>query len=166
MKKIGFIILAVVLALGLMGAGYALWSQTLNIGASATMGTFDVNFTNATTPPAPDGTGGAATAVISDPGSAIGKTVTLTVDNAYPQWTGGFILTVTNSSSVPVTLALNAPVDSLKLWSASADPGTALTPGGTFQYTVTCTIPDWLGTTNTGASSSAAYTITATQYTP
>jgi hypothetical protein len=46
MKKIGFIILAAVIALGAMGAGYAAWQQTLNISGTAQIATFSVFMTS------------------------------------------------------------------------------------------------------------------------
>jgi hypothetical protein len=44
LKKIGLIILAVVLALGVMGVGYAYWSRNLAVTANVTSGTFNPQF--------------------------------------------------------------------------------------------------------------------------
>lgn len=47
MKKIRFITLALVVAVMLMGAGYAYWTQTLTISNTVTTGNLDVDFTAA-----------------------------------------------------------------------------------------------------------------------
>jgi hypothetical protein len=163
MKKIGLIILVVVMAMGAIGAGYAAWQQTLNIGGSVNAATFDVNFTTATASTAP--TGGTSTAVISVPGPTSGKTATITVTNAYPGYTGTYALTVTNNSSIPVTLALSGPTgDTLNLFSATTNPTGAIAASGTFTYTITVAIPNtWTGVANSGASENVAYTILASQ---
>ncbi len=49
MKKIGLIVLVVVLALGVMGVGYAYWSRNLTVTANVTSGTFNPQFGTAVT---------------------------------------------------------------------------------------------------------------------
>ena len=44
MKKVRFLALAMVVALGLMGAGYAYWTDTLTINNTVTTGEFNVEF--------------------------------------------------------------------------------------------------------------------------
>ncbi len=39
MKKLGLIVLAVILALGALGAAYAAWNSTINVSAAVEMGT-------------------------------------------------------------------------------------------------------------------------------
>lgn len=43
MKKVGLILLALVLALGVLGVGYAMWSDTLFISGTVTTGTVDIS---------------------------------------------------------------------------------------------------------------------------
>lgn len=43
MKKVGLILLALVLALGVLGVGYAMWSDTLLISGTVNTGTVDIN---------------------------------------------------------------------------------------------------------------------------
>jgi predicted ribosomally synthesized peptide with SipW-like signal peptide len=161
-KKIGLIAIIVVLALGVIGVGYAAWTQVLNVSGSVTAATFSVYFNNATAPTAP--TGGTATDVISVPGPTTGTTATLAVTNAYPGWTGNFVLTVKNNSSIPVTLALSGPTgDTYGLFSASGNPSGSIAAGATFDYTITATVPGWTGNTNSGVTDTVSYTITATQ---
>lgn len=51
MKKIGLICLALVVALGSLGAAYALWSETLTIGGQVEAGEVEVIFTSEPIPP-------------------------------------------------------------------------------------------------------------------
>jgi hypothetical protein len=44
MKKVSFIILALVLAMGVLGVGYAMWSDTFNIAGTVKTGDIDINF--------------------------------------------------------------------------------------------------------------------------
>jgi hypothetical protein len=155
MKKIGFIILAVVLALGAVGAAYAAWSQTLTVGVNATTAKFDVNFTAKADPTAP--TGGSAISNISNP-----KAATIAVTNAYPNYTGSFKLTVTNNGTIPVNAVLSEVTDTGSLFEAT--PATALIQAGASQdYTVTMTVPNWTNNLNENQTYTASYTVVATQ---
>ncbi len=49
MKKVGLILLALVLALGVLGVGYAMWSDTLLINGTVNTGTVDINVGDSTT---------------------------------------------------------------------------------------------------------------------
>lgn len=46
MKKIGFVILALVLVLGTMGLGYAMWSQTITINGNVNTGNVTLTVSN------------------------------------------------------------------------------------------------------------------------
>jgi hypothetical protein len=89
MKKIGFIVLAVVLALGLVGAAFAYWSQPLYVNGNVTTGTLLVEF-NAVGPAAAGpnnvGSGIAQAQVTTGIGNYEGtnNVVTVTIANAYP----------------------------------------------------------------------------------
>lgn len=48
MKKVGLLILALVVALGGLGAGYAMWSDEINIEGRVGTGTVDIDVTGAT----------------------------------------------------------------------------------------------------------------------
>ena len=43
MKKIGLLALAIVLALGALGIGYAAWTDTITINGTVNTGTVDIN---------------------------------------------------------------------------------------------------------------------------
>jgi len=45
MKKIGLLLLALVVALGALGVGYAMWSDTITIDGTVNTGTVDINVT-------------------------------------------------------------------------------------------------------------------------
>jgi hypothetical protein len=98
MKKIGLIVLAVVLTLGLVGVGYAAWSQ--NVNASLTVNTGTLAAAGAYgTGTAWDSHGmGDATYVVSNAGY---NTITITLNNAYP---GTFTVpfSLVNDGTVPI----------------------------------------------------------------
>jgi predicted ribosomally synthesized peptide with SipW-like signal peptide len=134
MKKIGLIALIVVLSLGIIGVGYAAWSQTLTLTGTVNAGKFDVQFANAVsndetgildplalgtwtfgTPPYTwAGTQGAADVAstlktnatyITTVGST-NNTLQFTVTNAYPGYMAEVAFAVVNSSTVPVSITV------------------------------------------------------------
>jgi predicted ribosomally synthesized peptide with SipW-like signal peptide len=134
MKKIGLIALIVVLSLGIIGVGYAAWSQTLTLTGTVNAGKFDVQFANAVsndetsahdplalgtwtfgTPPYTwAGTQGAADVAstlktnatyITTVGST-NNTLQFTVTNAYPGYMAEVAFDVVNNSTVPVKITV------------------------------------------------------------
>jgi hypothetical protein len=105
MKRIGLILLVLVFALGAMGAGYAYWSQSLNINGSVDTGELAVTFTSVASddPALHEEIVGydAASTVITN----TSDTVTFTVTNAYPGYSSGATITVHNAGTIPVKLA-------------------------------------------------------------
>jgi len=98
MKKIGLIVLALVVALGALGVGYAAWSDTLNITATATVGEFDVDFidyevTQHST------LGGASANIIHDDAASF------SVANAYPGYWATVKYTIKNNGTVPASVS-------------------------------------------------------------
>lgn len=114
MKKAKFVALALVLAFALLGAGYAAWTDHLEVNGTVTTGDIDVKFTKAES---------------SDPGETVdpaslefeeehqkhvgateveisedGKELIVTVSNAYPGYFAHIDFEVTNNGSVPVRL--------------------------------------------------------------
>jgi predicted ribosomally synthesized peptide with SipW-like signal peptide len=132
MKKIGLIVLAVVLAIGAMGAAYAAWSETLTINGTITAGNLDVDFVAASndpgitldpltgawsvlawTPATDSGKNVASTEVdqtgITDAGDTVtSNTLGITVANAYPQYTSQVRVAITNAGSIPVKVTMPA----------------------------------------------------------
>jgi hypothetical protein len=94
MKKLGLIILAVVMMLGLVGAGYAYWQTTLTITGTANAANWDVHFTGVTGSPAVPPLGSASA-------SASGITGAITLANIAPGYDSGPVLfNVLNAGSI------------------------------------------------------------------
>jgi hypothetical protein len=100
MKKLGLIILVVVMALGVLGVGYAAWSQTININADVQTGTLAATI-------APNGV---ATIVpnyvlVANEPSAPSLALTLDITNAVP----GAVITIpyiiNNTGTIPCNVA-------------------------------------------------------------
>lgn len=110
MKKIGLLCLAVVLALGAMGAALALWSETLLMTGTVDTGTVDITYTvigndplgtdDPTWPPA-DPPKDVAVCTVSDDGAGI---VSVLLEKAYPGYGPTLSIDVTNVGSIPVHL--------------------------------------------------------------
>jgi hypothetical protein len=121
MKKLGFIILALVLALGAIGVGYASltgWGQSLNIQGTAAVGTFKVYMTNTALVPADQPANSSDTTF-----SVVPDTATADVASYNVGGNAGLIVTITNAvpgvytipgvvihndSSIPVSVTVNA----------------------------------------------------------
>jgi hypothetical protein len=104
MKKLGLILLVVIMALGVVGAAYAQWSHTINVNGTVNTGDIKPVFAGATT----NGTyNGVLYNVYGDGTNAL----TLVLNNAYPGWTGTFDFGITNQGTAPIgTLAFGAVV--------------------------------------------------------
>ena len=130
MKKIGLISLALVMALGMLGAVYAMWSEELTIEGTVTTGTVDVEFSQYSNDAGPHGTAGAGGFFTGnfdpevpgtwDPATQtwcgdradknVGSTdcaltpdtLTITVDNAYPCYFGSILYDIHNVGTIPV----------------------------------------------------------------
>lgn len=123
MKKIGLMSLAIVLALGSLGVGYALWSQQLTITGDTNTGSLSVGFVEfygEERHEDPVGSGifwtgevedkdvGKFTCTMADPYTdpLSGKLVYLTgivkIENAYPCYWLGINFSIKNSGTIPV----------------------------------------------------------------
>jgi predicted ribosomally synthesized peptide with SipW-like signal peptide len=154
MKKIGLLVLAVVLALGLVGVGYAAWSQNVNATVTVNAGTLAASGYS-TSGTAFDSYGMKdATYAVANAGY---DTVTVTLSNAYPgTFTVPFYLV--NDGTVPVGsvsianvndaggygAVLYTAITNSGPWDVGAYisgtftivvPSTYMTPGGTNTYT-------------------------------
>jgi len=106
MKKIGFIVLAVVLALGLVGVGYAAWSQTLNVGVVAKTGSLSAVFGGSTTSGTPDN--GVSTWSTTGQGTT---TLNISIANAYPGENFVIPFTVNNTGTIPANVTMGTWTD-------------------------------------------------------
>ena len=110
MKKIGIIILAVLIALGAMGAGYAAWSQNFNVTTSVSTGSYIVKITqtpaatmaNDSNPSFPFTATGTLT-------TTSGTTVTVSDNSTVAQATIGPLTTNGASAGFSVTIANGYP---------------------------------------------------------
>jgi hypothetical protein len=108
MKKKGFIILAAVLALSLIGVGYAAWTQSLTATATLNTGSYIINFAGSPTPSPTTGTG-------TITASASGLNMTVGLNTGYPGFSGTVNYTINNTGTIPakvtsITLAAGTGV--------------------------------------------------------
>ena len=101
MKKLGLIVLAVILALGLVGVAFAQWSNTLTATATVTDATFAPVFGGSPVTGAALGSYG--TYSISGNGT---QTLTVTIANGYPGLAVSIPITVNSGSSIPVNVSV------------------------------------------------------------
>jgi len=106
MKKIGLLGMVLVLCLAAVGAGYAMWSETLNISGTVGTGNVDVEWSL-------HGFGdnedegkdvSSVNAEILNVGVKDQETLNVTVTNAYPCITYTVLFDITSTGSVPVHL--------------------------------------------------------------
>lgn len=99
MRKIGLLSLALILALGTLGVGYALWYEDLFIVGTVNTGTLDATWSIG------DYGADGDTKNVSEVGMSIsqdGHTLTLTVDNAYPSVVYYWNFDITNTGTIPI----------------------------------------------------------------
>jgi hypothetical protein len=95
MKKLGIICLTLVVALGLMGVGYAQWQQTLTVTGSVSTGTFDTQFQNVSFV---RDTNNVANGNVA---SVLAHSFTVNVTDLYPGCEESARFDVANTGSVP-----------------------------------------------------------------
>lgn len=101
MKKIGLLVMALVLALGAMGAAFALWSDTLFLDVTVNTGNIGLEWTN-DLPPYDDEAADKDASNVTSSVSADGKTFTIIITNAYPNITYTIPFDLHGTGSVPV----------------------------------------------------------------
>jgi len=138
MKKVGLLILALVVALGALGAGYAAWSESLTVTGTVTAGNLDVDFAVASNDPTGTndpktgswntnsiewnstdrwGYDAASTDVTLNPTSdenadaVTSNTLTITVTDVYPGYKSSVALAVTNNGTIPVKVSTGTITD-------------------------------------------------------
>ncbi len=153
MKKIGLIILAVVMMLGLVGAAYAAWNQSLYIQANVQTGTLSAQIAVATgyspsvTP--------SYVAVVDQTGSPWTQ-ITVKVTNAVPGAVISIPYQITNNGTIPCNIAwVPGAYDTTNFTNYTDNNGwagtTNLAVGASYIGTVTFTVAD-------GVSQNAPYT--------
>ena len=96
MKKLSIISLVLVVAIGLMGAGYALWSDVLYLNTTVETGSIGLAWSQGQ--PSDDETKDVSEATCS----IVGNTLTITVTNAYPCVTYTIPIDLHVTGTIPV----------------------------------------------------------------
>ncbi|MEM2031068.1 MAG: SipW-dependent-type signal peptide-containing protein [Archaeoglobaceae archaeon] len=100
MRKFGAMFVVLLVALGLVGATYAVWTDQLTISGSVATGKLEVVFSSAEALQDNDPEGydiGSVTCSISEDG----KTGYVTISNAYPGYEASCVFTIANVGSIP-----------------------------------------------------------------
>ena len=100
MKSIKFYLVIVMVALLVIGGAYAGWHDFLSISGTVETGNIDVQFTDAVVCVDQDKDIAIVDAVVGPDG----KSLEVTIDNAYPQLEGNVFFLVENFGTVPVHL--------------------------------------------------------------
>jgi hypothetical protein len=100
MKKIGFIILALVVVMGSLGVGYAFWTQSLDISGTADMAELSAEFVDNTASVVdPNGGPATCTSTISSSPST-NDLLTITIDKAYPGYNAVIFFDIKNTGNI------------------------------------------------------------------
>jgi hypothetical protein len=179
MKKIGLIVLAMVLALGALGAAYAYWTQTITVNAAVETGYVQASFTNpvaaatfADTAVTPYGVAWYTTSI----GDSSGDTLNVALSNAYPGMEAVIPVTIENTGSIPIgniaglATASNLPTGSSATLTGSGLGG-ELAVGASTNADIMVSVPVGSGPDNASfvqnnSSYSFTMTVTSTQFTP
>jgi hypothetical protein len=192
MRKIGLFIIAIVLALGALGTGYAFMTQDIHVNAAVETGYVQASFTNVYPGPTFADLGTTSTGVAwytesldTSNGGYLGDTLEVTLSNAYPGMTAVIPVQLKNTGSLPigqiggVATAINLPTDSEDNVSTvvlTAAPGYTLegelAVGSTMNALITVAVPfgassnDPVFAQNNTTSYGFNMTITSTQFAP
>lgn len=117
MKKTKYLALVLVVAIMMMGAGYAAWTDTLTVNSTVNTGYLDVDFTNVIGSGLTSPLVEVAHNIVSDGDNTYGDhksagsgkmanndLLELTISNFYPGAIAGRIVTVKNEGTVPVKI--------------------------------------------------------------
>jgi len=156
MKKIGLIVLVVVLALGALGAAYAQWSQALTVNGTVNTGfisaSFDPNVGGVPTDANPLTTVAMArgyTGASDAKGTGLWDVLNVTVTNAYPGYSGQVEFYVDNNGTVPFTVGgvtINNGNATIIAVSPTINSGLVVTPGSyNGPYYLAISVPGTVG---------------------
>lgn len=129
-KKVGLIVLVVVLALGALGVGYAVWSQDLTITAQVNTGSFDTKLVDVSA----TGDANEVATVAVDTSDTSGHTIIVTITNGYPGFSTAVSFSINDPGAVPaevtgidIPTGTNATVTN----TGTIDTGTTIAASGT-----------------------------------
>lgn len=154
MKKSRFLVLALVVAVMMMGAGYAAWTETVTINNNVCTGELDVDLAAGTVAVFSDTAGTAEPAGITRTAEAVldttdteNNTATVTVNNLYPGAHVDITVPISNVGTIPAKIdnIANTFASSWATLSAPTAP-TDLAVGGSgsivYELTVGDTAPE------------------------
>jgi len=118
MKKVGLLILVLVIALGALGVGYAKWSDTVTVSGTISTGSVSIGIKDAGVgdtgadpdfAPGVNSEGKNVASHVSTNGSQIGTTgwyenITETISNAYPWYASSTTIEIMNLGTIPVKI--------------------------------------------------------------
>jgi len=142
MMKKRLLVLCMIMAFALTGAAYAAWNDSLVINGSVGTGKLNTIFTCATATDNEQGCAKVATTTtsISSPDK---KTLTVTINNAYPGYKATVKYTVKNDGTVPVKLnAITPNVPAVLTVNNTAAAGITLAKGESKEFTLTHEVGD------------------------
>jgi hypothetical protein len=162
MKKLGLILLVVIMALGALGAAYAYWSQPLYVNGNVTAGTVAAQFYGTGVPAPSDAAttakSGTSVAYSSYNGGTY-NVMTITVPNAYPGMTVTVPFQVYNSGTLPEIIGWTSqawlsgdPTLESYITVTATTPSGVILPGGysstygSIVLTMPSTVTDAMGT--------------------
>jgi len=140
MKKVAIIILIAVLTLGVLGTAYAAWGQNLFINGTVSSGNYGVSFKSVTPPATTNDTLAGLTAVKATT-TVTDDTVTITITNAFPNYTVTIPYVVQNTGTVPLSVTLTtvtAPPTWLTVDNSGAPTAVAQSSIGSGTIKLTC----------------------------
>ncbi|MGB9662125.1 MAG: hypothetical protein ACPL5F_08930 [Moorellaceae bacterium] len=165
MKKVRFISLALVLALALMGAAFAAWTETINVNGSVATGNYDVTFSSSSTndegttvDPGLDKNVGQSVATLG----ADSKSITVTASNAYPGYNAIVTYKIKNTGTIPLKVnnAVITNTNAQITVTNEVDPaGQIIDPGQEFEAQVKHVVNDSAAETSTYTYSVAVNTV-------
>jgi hypothetical protein len=130
MKKVGLLVLVLVMALGAIGVGYAYWTQPVTVTASVDMGNLEAQITEVTEGVG-DGNGASLSAVPDNTSPDDGVELSITATQIYPGWTGVVNFKITNTGTMPIKLTTTGATGTTAdlTFSAPALPGGTINAG-------------------------------------
>jgi hypothetical protein len=178
MKKLGLILLVVIMALGALGAAYAYWSQPLYVNGNVTAGTVAAQFSGSyLIPPSDTGSTGYANAGVSlgysSYGSGTDNVLTITIANAYPGMNVTVPFCTYNSGTLPETIGWtsqawtggNATLESYITVTANAPSGVIAVGGYNNTGSIVISMPGSVTDTSVmGTSCTFQVVLAANQY--
>jgi hypothetical protein len=112
MRKIGLLVMTVILAIGALGVAYAEWTQAMQIDGTVNTGYISASFAN----PNPSSPGDTLATIYGEVGTtgltdanedAVSDVLTITVDNAYPGYSGTVYFDIVNNGSIPISVSVD-----------------------------------------------------------